>query len=173
MRPACAGLVFGLLTVVISAVHAAEGSYIYTPTHAASCEDRSREGFNQWRCPGPAGYVAEYADEGNIAGIAIWHLKRQRRSPLAVSWRGAGRVFGEKLAWRMTGGLPYAAILRIWRIDAASDGREHETEELMVLKVSSSGACRVASVNARQPQANEIAQRISDGAASAPCVAEP
>jgi len=172
MRPACAGLIIGLLTVGISAVHAAEGSYIYTPTHGPSCADRSREGFNQWRCPGPAGYVAEYADEGNIVGVAIWQPKRQRHSPLAVSWRGAGRVFGEKLEWRVAAGRPYAAILRVWRTDTAADGHEREIEELIVLKVSPSGACRVASVNARQPQANEIAQRMSDGAATSPCLAE-
>ncbi len=172
MNPACVGLIFGLLTVGVSAVHAAEG-YIYTPTHAPSCQDRSREGFNQWRCPGPAGYVAEYADEGNIVGIAIWQPKRQRHSPLAVSWRGAGRVFGGKLEWRMAAGLPHAAILRIWRIDTASAGREREVEELVVLKVSPTGACRVASVDARQPRANEIAQRMSDGAATSPCLAEP
>lgn len=117
--------------------------------------------------------MVEYTDEGNIAGIAIWHLKRQRHSPLAVSWRGAGRVFGDKLEWRVAAGRPYAAILRIWRIDAAEDGRERETEELAVLKVSSTGACHVASVNARQPQANEVAQRMSAGAGTAPCLAEP
>ncbi len=173
MRPACVGLIFGLLTVGISAVHAAEVSYIYTPTHGPSCKDRSREGFSRWRCPGPAGYVAEYADEGNIAGIALWHPTRQQHSPLSVSWRGAGRVFGEKVEWRMAAGLPHAAILRIWRIDTASAGREREAEELVVLKVSPSGACRVASVDARQPRANEIAQRMSDGAATSPCLAEP
>jgi hypothetical protein len=117
--------------------------------------------------------VAEYTDEGNIAGIALWHPTRQQRSPLSVSWRGAGRVFGEKLEWRMAADLPHAAILRIWRIDAAADGREREVEELMALKVSPTGACRVASVNARQPQANEIAQSMADGAATSPCLAEP
>lgn len=173
MRGVCVGFIFGLLTGGISAVHAAQGAYIYTPTHGPSCKDRSREGFNRWRCPGPVGYLAEYADEGNIVGIAIWHSKWQRHSALAVSWRGAGRVFGEKLEWRMAVGTPYAAILRIWRIDAGVDGREREVEELVILKVSPSGACRVASVNARQPQANKIAQRVSDGAATAPCLAEP
>jgi len=173
MRPASAGLIAGLLSMAAPTVHAAQGSYVYTPTHGASCADRSREGFSRWRCPGPAGYVAEYTDEGNIAGIAIWHPKRQQHSPLAVSWRGACRVFGDKLEWRVVAGRPYAAILRIWRIDSAADGREREVEELMVLKVSRTGACRVASVNARQPQANEIAQSMADGAATSPCLAEP
>jgi hypothetical protein len=116
--------------------------------------------------------VAEYADEGNIAGIALWHPTRQQRSPLSVSWRGAGRVLGDKLEWRMTAGLPYAAILRIWRIDAAADGREREVEELMVLRVSPIGACRVASVNA--PAASERDRaRMSNSAATSPCLAEP
>jgi len=165
-------MIAGLLSMAVPDVHAAQGSYVHTPTHGASCADRSREGVSRWRCPGPAGYVAEYTDEGNIAGISLWHPTRQQRTPLSVNWRGAGRVFGEKLEWRMAAGLPYAAILRIWRVDAAADGREREVEELMVLKVSPSGACRVASVNARQPQANEIAQSMANGAAASPCLAE-
>jgi hypothetical protein len=68
MRPASAGLIAGL-SMAAPTVHAAQGSYVYSHTRA-SCADRSREGFGRWRCPGPAG-VAEYTDEGNIAGIAL------------------------------------------------------------------------------------------------------
>ncbi|CEG09232.1 hypothetical protein BN961_02655 [Afipia felis] len=168
-----AGLVAGVLGAYVFVAQAAQETYVYAPTHGPSCDDRSREGFNQWRCPGPVGYVAEYMDEGNIAGIAIWRPNAQRASSHAVSWRGAGRVFGEKLEWRLREGHPHAAILRIWRLVTDANGRDHEFEELMILKIAPSGACRVASVNARQPQANEIAQRMSDGAATAPCVTEP
>lgn len=135
--------------------------------------DWSRDGFNQWRCPGPAGYVAEYTDEGNIAGIAIWRRNARRASPPAVSWRGAGRVFGDKLEWRLRDGQPHAAILRIWRLVTDANGRDHELEELTILKITPSGACRVASVNARQPRANEIAQQTAYGVSAMPCRDEP
>lgn len=172
MRSVRAGFFVGLVTLTAPLAHAAQETNVYTATRGPSCDDRSRSSFSQWRCPGPAGYVAEYADEGNIAGISIWRPIGQQRSPLSVSWRGAGRVFGEKLEWHMAAGTPYAAILRIWRVASASDGRERDVEELVILKVSPSGACRVASVNARQARSNDIARSVLDGASELPCLAE-
>lgn len=66
--------VAGLVGVAMPVAQAAQETYVYTPTHGVSCSDRSRESFSQWRCPGPGGYVAEYVDEGNVAGI-----RRQRK----------------------------------------------------------------------------------------------
>jgi hypothetical protein len=152
---------------------AAQESYIYTSTHGASCSGRSHERVSQWRCPGPVGYVAEYADEGNVAGIAIWRGAAQRASPRAVSRRGAGRVFGEKLEWRLKDGQPHTAILRIWRLATDAGGKDHEFEELMILRIGPSGACRVAALNARQPRANALAQETADGAATMPCRNDP
>lgn len=168
-----AGLIAGVLGAAASVAQAAQRAYVYAPTHGPSCMDRSRDGLNQWRCPGPAGYVAEYTDEGNIAGIAIWRATARRASPRALSWRGAGRVFGEKLEWRLRGGRPHAAILRIWRFATDANGRDREHEELMILKIAPSRACRVASINVRQPRANEIAQQMADGVSEMPCRDEP
>ncbi len=161
--------VAGLVGVAMPVAQAAQETYVYTPTHGVSCSDRSRESFSQWRCPGPGGYVAEYVDEGNVAGIAIWRPATRRTSPRAVSWRGAGRVFGEKLEWRLKNGQPHAAILRTWRTATDANGKDRELEELIILKISPLGVCRVAAVNARQPRANAIAQQAADGAATMPC----
>jgi hypothetical protein len=162
-----------VLSLATPGVRAAQNSYVYTATHGPSCTDRSREGFGRWRCPGPDGYVAEYVDEGNVAGIAIWRPTRQQRSAVSVSWRGAGRVFGDKIEWRMAAGRPIAAILRVWRTASMADGREHKVEELLILKVLAAGACRVASIDAHRPNANEIARRTSDEVATLPCRTDP
>lgn len=172
MSPSRAIFLIALLSLAMPGGRAAQNTYVYTDTHGPSCTDRSREGFGRWRCPGPNGYVAQYADEGNIAAIAVWLPTRQRQSTTSVSWRGAGRVFGDKLEWRMTAGVPIAAILRVWRTASMADGREHEVEELMVLKLLPAGACRVASIDAHRANANDIARQIADSL-SVPCIAEP
>jgi hypothetical protein len=79
-------------------------------------------------------------------------------------------VFGEKLQWRINNGRPVAAILRVWRTDTKSDGQERELEELILLKAAPEGSCRVASIDARQTGANELAQKRSHEVASLPCL---
>jgi hypothetical protein len=77
-----------------------------------------------WRCPGPAGYVVEFSDEGNIVGIGF--AKGPLRGPQiesTASWRGSGKIFGDKLQWVMQDGRPGAAIIRVWRVVALFDGR--------------------------------------------------
>jgi hypothetical protein len=168
-----AAVIIGSLGMTMPVTHAAQESYVYTSTHGSACAGRSREGVNQWRCPGPNGYVAEYADEGNLAGITIWRPATRREPPRAVSWRGSGRVFGEKLEWQLKNGQPHAAILRTWRTVTDADSKDRELEELIVLKIAPSGACRVAAINARQSHANAIAQQITDGATTMPCQDDP
>lgn len=160
------------LLVMTPFAYAAEQSF-YSATRGSSCTDRSRDGFNLWRCAGPGGYDVEYADEGNIAGIAIWIPSKQRRPGANINWRGGGRVFGEKLEWRMVAEKPVAAILRIWRTETSASGREYEVEELLIMRLSPTDACRIASINARQAHANQIAQKIADDAAGRPCTTLP
>jgi hypothetical protein len=168
MTSRLSGLLLALSALSASIAQAEEN--IFMPTSGPACTDRSHSEFGSWRCPGPGGYVAEYSDEGNIAGVSIWMPRQKRKAASAITWRGAGRVFGEKLQWRVDKGRPLAAVLRIWRTDTNSDGQERVVEELIALKVAPEGSCRVASIDARQAGANEIAQRRSDEAASLPCL---
>jgi hypothetical protein len=114
--------------------------------------------------------VAEFADEGNLAAISIWMPSHTSRATKSITWRGASRVYGEKLQWRVDNGRPVAAILRIWRTDTTSEGQEREMEELIVLRLSIDGVCRVASIDGRQRGANEIAERQSEWAGALPCL---
>ncbi len=136
----------------------------FSPTSGPSCLDQSDEGVRVWRCPGPGGYIVEFGDEGNWAGIGF--AKGRLRGPpveSVASWRGSGRVFGDKLQWVMQGGKPGAAIIRIWRIDTNKDGDEQEVQELAVFRLEHARACQYATVNARQLSANNLAeQRASD-----------
>jgi hypothetical protein len=133
---------------------------VFSPTSGPSCLDRSDEHISVRRCPGPGGYVVEFADEGNIVGIGFG--KGRLHGPdidSAASWRGSGKVFGDKLQWVMQGGTPGAAIIRIWRKDTNKDGDEREVEELAVFRLEPARACQYTTVNARQPSANSLAEQ--------------
>src|ERR1700732_5316669 len=169
MRSLQAALAIGVLILSVLPSHAQAPS-IYTPTHGMSCIDRSRAQFQAWRCPGPRGYVAEYFDEGNVAGVAIWNPARSRTAQVSVPWRGVGKVFGNLLEWHFRDGQPSAAILRIWRAAVTAEGMQLELEELVVVKLQPLGACRIASINARQAEANVRAQGIASQALSLPCL---
>ena len=67
------------------------------------------------------------------------------------------------------GASPTAAVLRIWRAAMQTDGSELEVQELAVFKITPQESCRVASVAARQPAANEVARRLASEAARMPC----
>jgi hypothetical protein len=162
------GLLLALSAFFSSFAHAEEN--MFTPTHGRTCTDRSRAEISSLRCAGPNGYVAEYGDEGNVVAVAIWMPSRTRKADRAIIWRGTGRVFGEKLQWRLHGGGPVAAILRIWRLDVTSGGQEREVSELIVLKIAPAGSCRVASVDTRQAGANEIALTLLSQVGSLTCL---
>jgi hypothetical protein len=137
MRKRLIELLCAVSALSASLAHADEN--VFTATNGPACADHSRAGFGRWRCPGPGRYVAEFADEGNLAAVSIWMPSHAPKATRPVTWRGAGRVFGEKLEWRVDNGRPIAAILRIWRTDTKLDGQEREVEELIILRVSIDG----------------------------------
>jgi hypothetical protein len=162
------------VALTIASTAAASGAQsLYTTTRGPACKYGSNAHFSVWRCPGPAGYAAEYSDEGNLAGIALWIPGRtSRRATTSLVWRGGGRVFGNLLEWRIDRKKPVAAILRIWRIDASSAGGTEAQEELVLLKVRPEGSCRVVTVPARRPNANEVVRAMWSQVSSMPCLGD-
>jgi hypothetical protein len=164
MRSILAALLLG------ATVTGATAGHVFTPTSGSSCSGSSKPQFNVWRCPGPGGFFAEYADEGNMVAVAIASKASSRRGAAAtVSFRGSGKVFGDKRQWLVEDGKPQAAILRIWRTETSKEGAESEVQELIVFKVQSASACQYAVVKASQPSANELAVARALEASSATC----
>jgi hypothetical protein len=77
---------------------------------------------------------------------------------------GGAEVLGEH--------LNAADILRIWRLDASSAGGNEPQEELVLLKLRPEGSCRVATVPARRPDANEVVRAMSSQVAAMPCLGD-
>jgi hypothetical protein len=158
-----------LLLLGATATGATAGN-VFTPTSGSSCSGSSKPQFNVWRCPGPGGFFAEYADEGNVVAVAIASKASPRRGTAAtVTFRGSGKVFGDKLQWLVEDGKPQAAILRVWRTETSQEGVDSEVQELIVFKVQSTTACQFAVVKASQPSANELAVARAQEANSAAC----
>jgi hypothetical protein len=131
---------------------------VYTKTSGKQCADESDPLLGKWTCPGPSGYSSEFLGEGNVASFGI-RRPGERRAHSPFIWRGAGKVFGDLVEWRVDGGRPTFAVLRVWR--AASDSEEDRTaSELVVFRVTGTAPCKIAAIDARQPRANEIARNI-------------
>jgi hypothetical protein len=157
-----------LLTVAPTSSNAA--NFIYTATKGRACANtKADEGMADWRCHGPAGFGAHFFDEGNTVSVSFGPFGREESLvDNDLMWRGADKVFGDKVEWRVEGGRPYAAILRIWRTDAEGE-RERTAEGLLVVKVTLHGSCKVGVVDAMLPNANAAARELADTAPSFRC----
>jgi hypothetical protein len=136
---------------------------VYTLTGGGECVDLSREQLDGWSCPGPAGYSAEFFDEGNLAALVIKPPGRPVHAR-GYAWRGAGKVFGDRMEWTLGGGVPQAAVLRIWRAEGSVT-----VQELVVFKLTPGRKCRIASFDAGRPSANELARQEASVAMSREC----
>jgi len=160
MRTLSAAL--ALLSAVQSSANAGTVQ-LYMPATGPTCSDESKAYLGAWTCPGPAGYRVGFTDEGSLVGIAI--SKGAPRSATAT-WRGAGRVFGDVVEWRIGGdSIPVAAIIRTW--ETRNDGSEEEV--LRVFAVGDGTACEFGKIPARQRNANGKAARVAEEAVGYDC----
>lgn len=147
--------------------HAAALESVVLPARGAACKTaRAEPEFNSWRCPGPGGFGFEYNDAVMIGGLSF-SLSGRALPPLKddLTWAPAGSGIGSRIEWRMSNGKPFAAIIGRWRQadDSATAG---PFEELLVVKVSEGGACRIATIGAFDRNAMSAARAIADERAS-------
>ena len=153
--------------LALAGTGSAFGQTPFTPATGPVCKDQSKEGFGLWTCPGPAGYVVRFADEGNIVSLTI----APRRSidnvqgPTA-QWRGAGKAFGDKVQWIMRAGVPKAAVIRTW---SRIGDDEREVQELSVFAINGEKACLFGAVEIHTDKANEAALARAGQAADSRC----
>jgi hypothetical protein len=139
---------------------------VFTPAKGPKCKNESKEGFGQWTCPGPAGYAVRFADEGNIVSLSIARARSIEKAPSTTQWRGAGKVFGDKVQWVIRGSVPRAAVIGTWR---RKDDDESELQELSVFAIEGGRACAYGAVDIHKPQANEAALALAKQAAKSRC----
>jgi hypothetical protein len=144
------------------------GQTPFTPATGPGCKDQSKDGFGLWTCPGPAGYVVRFADEGNIVSLSIAPRRaiEKLQGPTA-QWRGAGKVFGDKMQWIMRAGVPRAAVIRTWR--RPDDKDDGEVQELSVFAINGEKACLFGAIEIHTDKASEAALARAEQAADSRC----
>jgi hypothetical protein len=141
-----------------------------TATSGVTCRRSSEERLIETRCTGPAGYVAVILDRERVMRIGYGRSDGRQlpREPdgSGLLWRGAGRLLGDRVEWRLARGKPLAAIVRIFTL--AADDRP--LQQFLVAKVTPSGACELARVDTRDSNALAAARDLADsGAAIVEC----
>lgn len=157
----------GMLTAFLLAAAPASAASVYTPTTGHGCTDAgSKQFLSAQRCMGRSGFAALLLDEGNLVAALFGPVGGEKAlaDPDDLTWRGADWAFGKLIEWPMRNGRPYAAILRIRRNDESGTA-----EELLVVKVTDSGSCRIGSVSAQQRNANAEARKMA-ATAGATCM---
>jgi len=139
----------------------------FTPATGPTCKDESTPELGSWTCPGPAGYAVRFADEGNIVSFTIAPARVMNKSEPTAQWRGAGKVFGDKVQWIMRAGVPRAAVIRTWRRPEGND--EGEVQELSVFAIDGARACPYAAIEIHAEKANDTALARAEQAAESRC----
>lgn len=164
---------YTIVLLLMMVAGTAQAGVIYTPTTGAGCRDYSKSQFGHWVCSGPGGYAVGFMDEGNIAAVAIGPGSLAPHKLKKVSqFRGAKRVFGEKLEWHVTDGKVHSAVLRVWKASEREQDYDRELQQLEVYAVGKGKTCLIATVDAAQPDANAKAAAYAEEAAHAPCISQ-
>lgn len=153
--------------LALAAPGTASGQTPFTPAKGPACKDQSKEFVGAWTCPGPAGYVVHFFDEGNVVSLTIAPRRSidKLQEPTA-QWRGAGKVFGEKVQWIMRAAVPKAAVIRTW---SRVGDDEREVQELSVFAINGEKACLFGAVEVHTDKANDVALARAEQAADSRC----
>ena len=154
-------------TLALAAAGSASGQTPFTPAKGPACKDQSKEFFGSWTCPGPAGYVVRFFDEGNVVSLTIAPKRAiEKVQEPTAQWRGAGKVFGDRVQWIMRAGVPKAAVIRTW---SRVGDDEREVQELSVFAINGDKACLFGAVEIHTDKANEAALARAEQAAESRC----
>ena len=129
----------------------------YTQLDLDKCTviDASEEGAStDWRCPG-LGEVPLFVYEGDGRFDLDAGVENAKFQSI-----GAFNSIGDRIEWRLRGGVPYAAIFRYHDVTRQDDPRS----VLAIEKVGSGDmpGCRVAQIAGDTPDANGRARELAD-----------
>ncbi|SHI13619.1 hypothetical protein SAMN05443248_8566 [Bradyrhizobium erythrophlei] len=117
---------------------------------------------SEWRCPGPSGFSLKYYDSTTQGGIVIGFHGKDLPSD-GMTWAPANSGISSRVEWRLLDGMPVAAIVGRWRLaDEQNGSNDSAVEELLVIKVTPTGACAIAVIGGLSPQAMDVAREHAE-----------
>jgi hypothetical protein len=160
-----------LAGALLTGTAAAQIKSVYTSVQTKACrtiESTAEEGgFYRGICPGVGGYKVELT-EGDIRQTLNVITPAKKNFHLKFTeYYGSFSTVGQKLEWRVKGGVPIALIARYNVADPTGE-RSTDTSYLMVSKISKAMSCVVDIIQPGRSQ-NEAARRSADTALSLPC----
>lgn len=133
---------------------------------------REAEDYGFWICPGHAGQIVRLSAGDQRMQVSFGRDARAAAKEKAASqtFPGFNSVYQGNVEWRIERlpdgkTRPFATILR-WNTRTAQDQERDDGKStgrtLVVTRLNPGGVCHVGHVDARRPDANELARRIAD-----------
>jgi hypothetical protein len=124
---------------------------------------------SEWRCAGPSGFSLKYFDSTTQGGIIIGFHDKDLPSD-GLTWAPAKSGIGSRVEWRLQEGMPIAAIVGRWRLaDEQNWSNDSAVEELLIIKITPTSACAIATIGGLSPQAMVDARELAGRATRFRC----
>ena len=148
----------------------AQNKSVYTSTTTKACRtihsNPNEAGSYEGECPGVGGYRVRLL-EGDIRQTLNIISPSKKKSELNFwGFYGGFSTVGEKIEWRIKGGVPVALIARF--NVANNEDSSKNTSYLMVSKIGKIKSC-VTDVVLPGKDQNEKARELADAASTKPC----
>ena len=150
------------LTMLIASILPGAAAEIRsTSTFGTACRE-TNEGENRKAvCAGPAEYSVMITMRNDVIRIsfgrlseATFHLEPEDSG---LIWRGAAPFLGSRIEWQLLRGRPVTAIVRIFTVNPEG----HPLQQFLIAKVTATGGCEIARIDASNPGAFRTARDIA------------
>lgn len=133
---------------------------------------REVEDYGSWTCPGHAGLIVRLSAGDQRMQVSFGRSAREaaREKAASQTFPGFNSVYQGTIEWRiekLPNGTshPFATILR-WNTRTAEDTERDDGKStgrmLVVTRLNPGGVCHIGYIDARRPDANELARKLAD-----------
>jgi len=135
---------------------------LFSRASGTGCVPVADENSEKRVCAGAAKYSAVITNSGDVMRISFGRLSNPafqlEDADSALTWRGVAPYIGERIEWRWQRGKLLTAIVRIFTLHPD----DRPLQQFLVAKVTPSGSCEIARVDASDSSAYQSARDIAE-----------